>query len=109
MKIVIPGGSGQIGTMLAHAFARDGGEVVVLSRKPTAQSSWRVREWDACSLGEWAEEFEGADAVINLAGRSVNCRYTSANRRAITDSRVNSTRIVGQAIARASRDRKSVV
>ena len=103
MKIVIPGGSGQIGTMLARAFAGEGSEVVVLSRKPTAHSSWRVREWDARSLGDWAEEFDGADGVINLAGRSVNCRYTSENRKAITESRVDSTGVVGQAIARAAR------
>lgn len=102
MKIIIPGGSGQIGMMLARAFAREGNEVVVLSRNPAAQSSWRLREWDARSLGDWVGEFDGADVVINLAGRSVNCRYTSENRRAITDSRVNSTSIVGQAIARAS-------
>ena len=103
MKIVIPGGSGQIGTMLARTFAGEGSEVVILSRKPEAHSSWRVREWDARSWGDWAEEFEGADAVINLAGRSVNCRYTPENRRAITESRVDSTSVVGQAIARASR------
>jgi hypothetical protein len=102
VKIVIPGGSGQVGTMLARTFAQDGSEVVVLSRKPVAQSSWRVLEWDARSLGDWVGEFESADAVINLAGRSVNCRYTPENRRAIVESRVNSTTIVGQAIASAS-------
>ena len=94
MKIVIPGGSGQIGTMLARAFARDGDDVVVLSRQPKTQGSWRVREWDAHSLGDWAGEFEGADAVINLAGRSVNCRYTARNRREILESRVATTRAV---------------
>lgn len=102
MKIVIPGGSGQVGTLLARAFAREGSEVVVLSRKPMAQSAWRVREWDARSLGDWAGEFEDADAVINLAGRSVNCRYTPENRRAIIESRVDSTSVVGQAIAHAA-------
>lgn len=103
MKIVIPGGSGQIGTMLARAFARDGDDVVVLSRQPTTQGSWRVRKWDARSLGDWAGEFDGADAVINLAGRSVNCRYTPENRRVITESRVDSTSVVAQAIGHASR------
>ena len=102
MKVIIPGGTGQIGTMLARAFARDGSEVVVLSRKPMAHSSWRVRGWDARSLGDWTGEFETADAVINLAGRSVNCRYTPENRRAITESRVDATSVVGQAIARAA-------
>ncbi len=58
---------------------------------------------DARTLGNWASEFDGADVIINLAGRNVNCRYTPANRRAIIDSRVESTRVVGQAIARAAR------
>jgi len=102
MKIVIPGGSGQVGTILARAFRGDGHEVVVLSRKP-AQAPWRVVEWDAHTLGMWTRELEGADVVINLTGRSVNCRYTPENRRLIMESRVQSTRAVGEAIARASR------
>ncbi len=100
MKIVMPGGSGQVGTLLAQAFQQDGHEVVVLSRKP-ARAPWRIALWDAATLGDWAGEMEGADAVINLAGRSVNCRYTPENRRQIKDSRVLSTRVVGEAIAQA--------
>ena len=100
MKIVIPGGSGQIGTFLSRAFLAEGHSVVVLSRNPTA-APWRVMLWDAATLGDWTPELEGADVVINLAGRSVNCRYNAANRKAIFDSRVQSTRIVGRAIARA--------
>ena len=99
MKIVIPGGSGQVGTVLARAFHGRGDDVVVLSRTETNALPWRTVKWDGESLGEWAAEFEGADAIINLAGRSVNCRYTEVNRRIITESRVQSTRIVGQAIA----------
>jgi NAD dependent epimerase/dehydratase family enzyme len=57
--------------------------------------------WDGETPGDWTSEIDGADAVINLAGQSVNCRYNATNRRAITDSRVKSTRIVGEAIARA--------
>jgi uncharacterized protein (TIGR01777 family) len=102
LKIVIPGGTGQVGTILARAFHTAGHEVIVLSRRPNP-AAWRTVTWDAESLGDWAAEFEGADAVINLAGRSVNCRYTADNRRLITESRVNSTQIVGQAIAQASR------
>ncbi len=106
MKIVLPGGTGQVGTLLARAFHRDGHEVIVLSRRmrPLGGSPpWRVAVWDAHSPGPWESEFESADAVINLAGRNVNCRYTPANRRAIKDSRVDSTRLVGQAIARRRR------
>jgi uncharacterized protein (TIGR01777 family) len=99
MKIVIPGGSGQVGTVLARAFHRRGDDVVVLSRTQTNALPWRVVKWDGEKLGGWAREMESADAVINLAGQSVNCRYTAANRRIIIDSRVNSTRVVGQAIA----------
>lgn len=102
MKIVIPGGSGQVGTVLARAFAGDGHEVVILSRGGAAAAG-RAVHWDATSLGPWAQELEGADVVVNLAGRSVNCRYNEANRRAIMDSRVESTRVLGQAIAQAQR------
>lgn len=102
MKIVLPGGSGQVGTILARAFHRDGHEAVVLTRKPET-APWRTVAWDGASAGAWASEFEGADAVINLSGRSVNYRYHAANRKSIMDSRVLSTRAVGQAIAQAKR------
>lgn len=102
MKIVMPGGSGQVGTLLARAFLRDGHEVVVLSRK-VYPAPWRVVAWDAESVGYWADEMDGADVVVNLAGRSVNCRYTPENRRLIRDSRVLSTRAVGAAIAQAKK------
>ena len=88
--------------MLVRAFRETKDEVVVLSRT-AATELWRVVAWDARTLGDWAAEVDGADVVINLAGRSVNCRYSAANRRAILESRVNSTRVVGEAIARAAR------
>jgi uncharacterized protein (TIGR01777 family) len=102
MKVLIPGGTGQVGTVLARAFHQEAHEVVVLSRTPRA-APWRVVPWDARTVGAWAADLDGADAVINLAGRSVNCRYTPENRRAIKESRVDSTRAVGAAIARAAR------
>lgn len=102
MKIVLPGGSGQVGRVLARDFAAKGHEVVILSRGATA-APFRVVPWDAESIGAWARELDGADVVINLAGRSVNCRYNIANRREILESRVKSTTVVGQAIAMASR------
>jgi uncharacterized protein (TIGR01777 family) len=102
MKVVIPGGSGQVGTIIAREFAGRGHEVVALSRRPRP-AAWRTVAWDAKHLGDWAAEIDGCDVVINMAGRSVNCRYTSANRRAILESRVDSTSVVGQAIAAAQR------
>jgi uncharacterized protein (TIGR01777 family) len=102
MKIVIPGGSGQVGTVLARAFHAAGHHVVVLSRRPSA-APWRTSQWDGVTLGGWTREVDDCDVVINLAGRSVNCRYHERNRREIMDSRVLSTRVVGRAIAQACR------
>src|SRR5438132_1431802 len=102
MKIVIPGGTGQVGSLLARAFLRDGHEMVVLSRYPE-EAAWRVVQWDGATVGDWASELNGADVVINLAGHSVNCRYHAKNRRLILESRVKSVRALGQAIARARR------
>lgn len=102
MKVIIPGGTGQVGMILARAFAQEGYEVVILSRG-AGNSPFRLVQWDAETIGPWADEFDGADVVINLAGRSVNCRYNAANRREITESRVKSTTVVGQAIANAAR------
>ena len=102
MKVVIPGGSGQIGTVLARTFHGQGHDVVVLSRRPDARP-WRVVAWDGATLDAWQREIDGCEVVINMAGRSVNCRYTAVNREAILQSRVQSTRVVGQAIAQAAR------
>ncbi len=102
MKIVIPGGSGQVGNLLARAFTSDGHDVVVLSRNP-GPAPWRVVEWDARTVGPWLNEVDGADVVINLAGRSVDCRYTQKNRLLILNSRVESTRVIGKAIAKCER------
>jgi len=104
MKIVIPGGSGQVGTILARHFHSQGHEVVVISRNaPTSAcvkpATWRVVEWDGQTLGAWAAELEGADVLINLAGRIVNCRYNHRNRCEIWASRTRSVRVLGRAIA----------
>ncbi|UJA19352.1 TIGR01777 family protein [Thermoleophilia bacterium SCSIO 60948] len=100
MKIVIPGGSGQVGQILARAFRATGDDVVILGRG-TPPAAGRFTTWDARTVGAWAAELDGADVVINLAGKTVDCRYNAKNRREIIDSRVDSTRVVGQAIARA--------
>ena len=102
MKIIIPGGADQVGSVLARAFQRDGHEVVVLSRIG-APGPWRAVRWDGQAVSDWAGELDGADVVINLAGRSVNCRYNAANRRAILESRVQSTSALGRAIGQAKR------
>jgi hypothetical protein len=94
MKVVITGGTGQIGMILARTFEGRGDRVVVIGRStPTS--------WDGVTLGAWAKEVDGADVVVNLAGRTVNCRYTEENLRQMMDSRVDSTRVVGEAIAQA--------
>lgn len=105
MKIVIPGGSGQIGILLARHLHAHGHEVVILSRTPPLQqkaSPWRMAHWDALTLNSgWISEIDGAGAVIHLSGRTVNTRYTPEHRREIYDSRVIPTRLIGQAIAAA--------
>lgn len=103
LRIVIPGGSGQVGNVLAKHFHGHGHSVTVLSRRPGPTEAWQVVPWNGRDLGNWVEVIDGADVVINLAGRNVNCRYTPANRREILDSRILSTRAVGQAIAQAAR------
>ena len=100
MKIVIPGGTGQVGAILDRALTAAGHDVVVLTRRPTRDREVR---WDGETLDQWATVIDGSDIVINLAGRSVSCRYTPANLRAMMDSRVHSTQVVGEAIARAAR------
>jgi uncharacterized protein len=102
MKIVIPGGTGQVGTVLARAFHGEGHNVVVLSRQPAVEP-WRIVLWDGAALGPWRREIDGCDVLINLTGRSVNCRYNTANRREILESRVQSTRVLGEAVAAATR------
>ncbi|PWJ53761.1 hypothetical protein SAMN06264364_1104 [Quadrisphaera granulorum] len=103
MKIVLPGGTGQVGGLLRRALAARGDDAVVLSRRPDVlEPGIRHVLWDGRTLGDWAAELDGADAVVNLAGRTVSCRYTDANLRQMMDSRVDSTRAVGQAIAAAA-------
>ena len=98
MKIVIPGGSGQVGHILARYFHARGHAVTVFSRSPRP-ASWRVVGWDGRTAGDWIADLEQSDVCINLAGRSVDCRYTAANRRAIVDSRMESTRLLNEVVA----------
>src|SRR5208337_5292208 len=98
LRIVLPGGSGQVGQALARHFTERGHQVTVLTRGPYT-APWQTVHWDGENAGPWTEYLEGADVCINLAGRSVNCRYDAANRQAIYDSRIKTTRLLGQVIA----------
>lgn len=118
MKIVIAGGSGQIGTFLARHFGAQGDSVVVLSRtgcssKPDLVSNSNstastrsavdthrctIAQWNGETLGQWMQELDGADVLVNLAGRSVNCRYNEENRRSIIESRIKSTTVLAEAV-----------
>jgi uncharacterized protein (TIGR01777 family) len=103
VKVVIPGGTGQVGTILDRALTAQGHEVLLLTRSPKGE---RQVYWDGSTLGDWAEQIDGSDVVINLAGRTVNCRYTPENLETMMSSRVESARVVGEAIAKAGRPPK---
>lgn len=98
-KVILAGGSGFIGRMLAEHFTNKGDEVVIFSRNPQL-SSIGIRSifWDAETIGSWVDELNDADILINLTGKSVNCRYTEENRAEILSSRINATNILGEAL-----------
>jgi len=99
LRIVIPGGTGLLGRMLTSRFRGAGHRVTILSRNVESPGLL----WDGRTLGDWAAALDGADVVINLAGRSVDCRYDAKHRGEILWSRVDSTRVIGEAIALAAR------
>jgi uncharacterized protein (TIGR01777 family) len=99
MKIILPGGSGFLGTSLANYLIARGHEAVVLTRRGAGvRDGIKYVEWDGRTLGPWAQELDGADGVVNMTGKSVNCIYNDRNRREIIESRVDSVRAVHQAI-----------
>src|ERR1700678_2014596 len=102
LRIVLAGGSGQVGTVLARHFHNQGNDVVIIARR-AASAPWRSAVWDGATRGRWADEIDGADVVINLAGRNINCRYTEANGREILDSRIQTTKLIRGAIARSQK------
>lgn len=99
MRIVVPGGTGQLGQVLRRSLEADGHEVLVIGRG-VPEASLR---WDGRTGGAWEQVIDGADAVVNLAGRSVNCRYHWQNLNLMLHSRVDSALAVGRAIAKAKR------
>lgn len=103
-RVVIAGGSGFIGRALAQAFSSRGCHVVVLTRTPRPRPD-RTTEiaWDGVQVGPWAAALDGADAIINLTGKPINCRHTAENLRAILASRVDSVTALATALAAATR------
>jgi uncharacterized protein (TIGR01777 family) len=102
-RIILAGGSGFLGQILRKHFLKQGCEVVVLTRSPhEANGHGREVFWDGQTTGEWTRGLDGAEVLINLAGRTVDCRYHARNRRLMMDSRVDSTRVLGEAIAKCA-------
>ena len=100
-RIILAGGSGFLGQSLGEVLRGKNYEVIVLGRGASgARDGIRYAQWDGRTLGEWASLLDGAKAVVNVTGRSVNCRHTPENKRQIMDSRVNSVRVLGDAISR---------
>jgi len=98
-KVVLAGGSGYIGSVLADFYRDKAAEVIILSRKKLAdKGNVRTVLWDAKHLDSWVDELEGIDLLINLTGKNVNCRYTQKNRDEILNSRIDATSVLGQAI-----------
>ena len=102
-RIILAGGSGFLGQSLGQALLKQGYEVIVLGRgRSKISGGMRHEQWDGHTLGDWASLLDGAKAVVNLTGRSVNCRHTTENKRQIMDSRVKSVRVLGDAISRCA-------
>ncbi len=99
--LVLAGGSGFLGRAALSKWSSDW-RITVLSRQARSLPGADVVTWDGATLGPWAAAVDGASAVINLAGRSVDCRYHDRNRREILESRVLSTKVLGEAIAHAA-------
>jgi len=93
--IIIAGGSGFLGNTLERYFIEKDYTVKILTRNPKRENDIL---WDAKNLGAWKKSLEGAQALINLTGKSVDCRYTEQNKKLIHDSRIDSTHVLGLAI-----------
>ena len=93
-QIVIAGGSGFLGISMATEFSQAGAKVTILARsKHTVAGNWTHKSWDGCCIGEWISSIDGADAIVNLAGRTVNCIKTPDHQDEILRSRIESTRV----------------
>ena len=109
MKIVIAGGSGTVGKALSDHFKKSH-QVIVLTRGETKlKDEIPFIHWDSKTLGPWTAWLNGADVLINLTGKSVDCRYTRKNKAEIANSRINSTKVLGEAVELSSWDLVSAV
>lgn len=98
-KIVIAAGTGFLGQAIVDHYKNDCTEIVILTRgKSKVENDLKYVHWDAQTLSGWEHELENTDILINLAGKSVDCRYTPANKKSILDSRVNSTKVLNEAV-----------
>ena len=102
VRVVIPGGAGHLGRIVAGHLHAKGNAVTVLARSGVVEP-WPVVSWNGTDIDDWAMELENADVVINLAGRSVNCRYNAKNRREILESRTRTTELLGEAVSKLHR------
>lgn len=99
-KIVLAGGNGYLGGVLAKYYQPLAEEVIILSRKrKAADRNIQTVPWDGRTDGEWKKSLAGADLLINLCGKNVNCRYTEENKAEIIHSRILPTALLGRAIA----------
>jgi uncharacterized protein (TIGR01777 family) len=98
MKIIIAGGSGFLGEALGRYFLHQNAEVVILTRKITSHTKARQILWDGINPGAWVNELEHADAIVNLCGKSVDCRYTKSNKEKIYSSRIHPTVAIARAL-----------
>lgn len=102
-KLILGGGTGFLGQAIINRFSKEGTQIIVFTRGPKRiEKNVSYLNWDGKAMGEWAKELEGADVVINLTGKSVDCRYNEKNKAEIISSRVNATKILGEAIAKAT-------
>lgn len=98
-KVIIFGGTGFIGLSLADFLNKRGLLPILVARHaPEQKTDYQFIQWDAISVGDWADQLESAYAIVNLAGKSVNCIKTPDNCDVILRSRVDSTLAIGAAL-----------